>query len=175
MTNCLRIFSLLSLTLGLTADCRSQDKTVYPTGQEIESLVSDTELTWKQFRPLIAEEHRLLARIGVEPPDRRFGVTYSLDVVVPMVKHKPALFNTPEGFFLIESLFVESREAAVCASTAWKQSKLAIVSAKPELAREFEDLGQRCSDASEALYKVAENAGMLYQKYLKAERDANGG
>ena len=95
MTNCLRIFSLLSLTLGFTADCRSQDKAIYPTAEEIQSLVSETEHTWKQFRPLIAEKHRLLASVGVEPPDRRL-VTYSLDVVVPMVKHEPALFNTPE-------------------------------------------------------------------------------
>ncbi len=80
-------------------------------------------------------------------------------------------FNRPEGFFLVESLFVASREAAVCAITAWKQSKLASATAKPNLAREFEDLGQSCSDASEALYKVAANAGTLYQKYVRAEHD----
>jgi len=144
------------------------EESTSPTVIEIQGLLSDTRTAWQELRPLLVRQRTLLVESGAESPKRDVLVTYALDVAVPMLRNQPQRFNGPDGFLLIEWLFDASRGGALCANTASTQARQLVTAGKTDLANQFDELGKGCSDSSATLYKLAEKAGVLYFRYLRA-------
>jgi len=156
--------------LACVGVCTGHDGYTEPSESEVLDLLSETQNSWQSFRPLLARQKNLLVKSGAESPQKAVIVTYSLDIAVPMFKNQPLRFNSPEGFLLVEWLFDASRESAICARTASIQARKMFDSRQPELANDFDRLGESCSDSSVELYKVAQNASTLFLRHLKAKQ-----
>lgn len=156
---------ILLCLVRISANCTSsQDKPAYPSEREIQSLLTRAEHAWQQFRPLIDQANKLSAKNNAAAAQEDLLITYSLDVAIPMLRHRPPNFNGPGGFQLFEWLSDAGRDAALCANSASTQARLAMAAGKTELMNEFDLLGQNCSNASTSLHTVSKEAGTLYRK-----------
>jgi hypothetical protein len=169
MRVCRSSMLLVILILGFVLFCPAQDKTTFPTDDEIQLLLTQSDRAMQQYKPLIDEEEHQLGKSGADAIAKDRQVVHGVEIAVEAFKKQPQGFNSPLGFAFFEWLDDASRNALLCSQTAMSQSTTLMTDGKTHDALEYMHLSQSCLDASTLIYTVSENAGSLYERYVKAE------
>jgi hypothetical protein len=164
--------ALILIVLLLAAwPCSAKDKTTFPTDDEIQRLLTQSDRAMQQYEPLIDEEERQLGKAGAEAVLKDRQVIKAVEIAVTALKKQSQGFNSPLGFALFEWLDDASRNALLCSQTAMTQANTGAMTGKIDDALRCMDLSQSCLGASTLIYTVSENAGALYERYVKAEEE----
>jgi hypothetical protein len=164
---------LALLVFGLAAVVPAQDKESFPTDDEINLLLTQTDRAVQQYKSAIDQEQ---AQLGNSAPEtvaveRDKQVVNALKVVLKALKTNPQGFNGPGGFDVILWLDDADRNALLCASEALSQASITRIGNNLDAANSLAHLSQTCMDASSLLYTVSENASSLYTSYVEGEAE----
>jgi hypothetical protein len=163
--------TLVALLLACIAPfSRAQGDPAFPTDTAVQLLVTQTERAVQQYKALLDEEAVQLGKKGAEAVAKDRQVVHALEVAIKTFKAQPQGFNGPAGFAFFEWLDDASRNAVLCSSTSINQLSEQMMAGKTTNGIELMHLSQGCMDASTLLYTVGENAGALYERYVKAEQ-----
>lgn len=158
--------AIVFLTIAFTVAASAQTNKTFPTDDEINLVLNQTERAMQQYKPLIDQEEIQMGTGYKEAAANDRRVVGALEMAVRAFKGKPQGFNGPLGFTFFEWLDDAGRNALLCSGGAMAQSALAKSADKADaLVR----LSQNCSDAATLIYTVSENAGSLYERYAQAE------
>ena len=149
----------------------AQGKTTFPTDEEIRLLLTQTERAMQQYKPLIDQEELQLGKGGAEAVAKDRQVIQAVETGLRTLTKQPQGFNSPAGFAFFEWLDDATRNALLCSQTAMSQATMLMMDGHAHDALAFMHLSQSCMDASNLIYTVSENAGSLYDRYVKAEQD----
>jgi hypothetical protein len=149
---------------------RAQEETPFPTDDEVQLLLTQADRAMKQYKPLIDQEESVLGKSGAEAVAKDRQVVQAVEIAVEILKKNPQGFNSPAGFALFEWLDDANRNALLCSTTALTQSTAFMMVGKTDAANGLIHLAQSCMDVSALIYTVSENAGSLYERYVKAEQ-----
>jgi hypothetical protein len=160
---------ILVLTVVLIASwpCPAKDEATFPTDDEINLLLTQADRAMQQYKPLIDQEERQLGKAGAEAVAKDREVIQSVDLAVTSFKKRPQGFNSPLGFAFSEWLDDASRNAVLCSQSAMSQSMKVMMAGDMDKVTQLIHLAQSCLDTSTLIYTVSENAGALYEKYVK--------
>jgi hypothetical protein len=161
----------LTVLLIVAWPCSAKDETKFPTDDEIQLLLTQADRAMRQYKPLIDEEERQLGKAGAEAVAKDRQVVKAVETAIDVLKKQLQGFNSPAGFALFEWLDDATRNAMLCSQTAMSQSMLFMMAGDTDKANHLIHLSQACMDASTLIYTVSENAGSLYERYVKAEQD----
>lgn len=125
----------------------------------------------QQYKPLIDEEELELGKRGEDAVAKDRQVVQAVEGALDVLKKKPQGFDSAAGFLLSEWLDDATRNALLCSQTAMSQATLLAIAGKTDDANRYMRLSQACMDASTLIYTVSENAGALYERYVKGEQD----
>jgi hypothetical protein len=160
---------LFLVTFGFAAAANAQDDKTFPSDDDINLVLTQTDRAMQQYAPLVDQERIQLGKNYGEAADKDQQVVSSLEMAVKAFRTKPQAFNGPLGFAFFEWLDDASRNAALCSAGAMTQSTVSIMAGDKDTADALVHLSQSCIDASALIYTVSENAGSLYQRYTDAE------
>jgi hypothetical protein len=164
----LRSASTFVLTaVGLAVVAQAQPGKLIPEETEITLMITRTEQAIQQYKPLLDQEETQLGADAVAN-DRK--IEASLEVAVENLKSDPLEFNGPLGFAFFQGLEDASRNAALCASSAFMQAESQIKKGNTTRASSLHHLAERCLDVSALLHTISENAGYLYIRYADSEK-----
>ena len=163
-------FALVLLSISFAVVAGAQVEKTFPTDDEINLVLTQTERALQQYKPLIDKEELQLGKTytGAVANDRQ--VVSALEMAVKAFKGKPQAFNGPLGFAFFEWLDDADRNALLCGSGASMQAAVQMMAGSKDKAESLMDLARSCLDASTLIYTVSENAGSLYQRYVEADR-----
>jgi hypothetical protein len=168
----LRPIFLLTIVISFGSAIHAQQKeTPFPTDDEIQLVLTQADRAMQQYKPLIDEEERQLGKKGADAVAKDREVIKGMDLALKTFKKQPQGFNSPLGFAFFEWLDDASRNALLCSQMAMSQATTAMMDGQIHDALQFMPLSQACMDASTLIYTVSENAGALYQRYVKAEEE----
>lgn len=117
------------------------------------------------------EEEKELGKRGAEAVAKDRQVIEAVETAVELLTKQPQGFNSPAGFSLFEWLDDTTRNAMLCSQTAMSEASMLAMVGKTDEANRFMHLSQSCMDASTLIYTVSENAGSLYERYVKGEQE----
>jgi hypothetical protein len=163
-----RLALALLFTFALALPGQAQDNKTFPTNNEIQLLLTQTDRAIQQYIPVIDGELRI-SNGGAEAAATDRKIVHALETAVKALKIHPQMFNGAAGFAFFEWLDDASRNAALCASAANTESAKYLMAGDASKAEEMIHLSQSSTDISTLIYTVSENAGSLYERYLKAE------
>ncbi len=164
-----RTFALALLAIGFATVGKAQTGKTFPTDDEINLVLTQTERSIQQYKPLIDREDAQMGKSNADAVTNDRGVVKALETAVKSFKSKPQGFNGPLGFAFMEWLDDASRNALLCGSGASTQAVLKMMAGNTDDAQSLLHLAQSCNDESTLIYTVSENAGSLYQRYVEAE------
>jgi hypothetical protein len=164
---CVIAFVFLIISFAVVANARTEKP--FPTDDEINLVLTQTERAIQQYKPLIDQEEVQMGKSAADAVAHDRQVVNALETAVKAFKGKPQGFNGPLGFTFFEWLDDAGRNALLCASGASAQVPLQMMDGNTDKAASLLHLAQSCTDASTLIYTVSENAGSLYQKYVEAE------
>lgn len=162
--------SALVLTISFAIVADAQTEKTFPTDDEINLVLTQTERAIQQYKPLIDQEEIQMGKSGIHAVAHDRQVVNALEMAVKAFKGKPKGFNGPLGFTFFEWLDDADRNAALCGSGASGQAALQMMAGNKDKAESLLHLAQSCMDVSTLIYTVSENAGSLYQRYVEAEQ-----
>jgi hypothetical protein len=162
---------LVFLTIGIAGAATAQTEKTFPTDDEINLVLTQTERAMQQYKPLIDQGEIQMGKSYTEAAANDHQVVSSLEIAVKAFKSNPQAFNGPLGFAFFEWLDDADRNAVLCASGAATQAMTEMMAGNTSKANSLIDLGRSCLDVSTLLYTVSENAGSLYLKYAEAEQE----
>ena len=166
----MRAISLLIMLIWLTAPAMlAQSDKTFPTNDEINLVLTQTERAIQQYKPLIDQEATGMGKGGAEAAAKDREVVNGLEVALKAFRGKPQGFNGPAGFIFFGWLDDLDRNALLCGSGALSESTLQLMSGDTRKADTLVQLARSCSDVSTLIYTVSENAESLYQRYVEAE------
>lgn len=148
----------------------SQDEPAFPAESEVKLLLIQADRPMKSYRPLIDEEETRLGKSGAEAVAKDRQVVQAIEIAIETLQKRPGGFNSPAGFALFEWLDDASRNALLCSSTSLTQAATFAMTGEINKATELMHLAQSCMDVANLIYTVSENAGALYERYVKAEQ-----
>jgi len=158
-----------SSLLGFVPVSQAQDKTTFPTDDEIQLLLTQADRAMQQYEPLIDQEEQQLGKRGAEAIATDRQVIKAVKLAIETFKKQPQGLNSPLGFAFFEWLDDASRNALICSQTAMSQSAVLAMAGQTDDALQLVHFSQACMDASTLIYTVSENAGSLYTRYVKSE------
>jgi hypothetical protein len=162
--------TLVLLTVGVVVVvANAQTEKTFPTDDEINLVLTQTERAIQQYKPLIGQQELQLGKSPTDVGANDRQVVSALETAVKALRGKPQMFNGPLGFNVFEWLDDADRNALLCGSGASTQATLQIMAGNKDKATSLLHLAQSCSDVSGLIYTVSENAGSLYQRYVDAE------
>jgi hypothetical protein len=164
------VSALVLLTISFAGVANAQNEKAFPTADEINLVLAQTERAIQQYRPLIDQEEAQMGKSFASAVARDRGVVNALETAVKAFKGKPQGFNGPLGFTFFEWLDEADRNALLCGSGASTQAAVKMMAGNKDMARSLLSLAHSCLDVSTLIYTVSENAGSLYQKYVEAEQ-----
>jgi hypothetical protein len=164
-------FVLTVLLAAFVPTSRGQEQGTFPTDEEIQLLLTQTDRAMQQYKPLIDEEERQLGKAGTDTVAKDRQVVKAVETAVQLLTKQPQGFNGPVGFSLFEWLDDATRNALLCSQGAMSQSTMLMIAGKTDDALRMVQLSKSCMDASTLIYTVSENAGSLYERYVKGEQD----
>lgn len=169
LLRCAAVFILLTFSYVVIGN--AQNEKPFPTNDEINLLLTQTDRAIQQYKPLIDQEELQMGQsyTAAVANDRR--VVDALENFLKALKNKPQGFNSPAGFLLFETLDDADRNALLCASGAALHVPQ---TGTVDTALSLVHLAQSCQDASTLIYTVSENVGSLYEKYLEAQAQLAG-
>jgi hypothetical protein len=162
--------ALVLLTISFAVVAGAQDEKTFPTDDEINLVLTQTERAIQQYKPLIDQEEFQLGKTYTSAVANDRQVVSALEMAVKAFKGKPQGFNGPLGFAFFEWLDDADRNALLCGSGASTQAALQMMAGSKDKAESLMHLAQSCLDASTLINTVSENAGSLYQRYVETER-----
>jgi hypothetical protein len=162
--------ALILLAIGFSVTANAQTKKTFPTDDEINLVLTQTERAIQQYKPLIEQEEIQMGKSYTDAAANDRNVVNSLEMAVKAFKGKPQAFNGPLGFAFFEWLDDAGRNAVLCASGAGTQAMTEMMAGNMSKASSLIDLGRSCQDVSTLLYTVSENAGSLYLRYVESEQ-----
>ncbi len=166
----MRAISLLIMLIWLTAPATlAQTEKTFPSDEEINLLLTQTERAIQQYKPLIDQEATEMGKSGTEAAAKDRQVLDGLELGLKAFRAKPQAFNGPLGFTFFGWLDDADRNALLCGSGALSQATLQLMSGDTHKADSLVQLARSCSDVSTLIYTVSENADSLYQRYVEAE------
>jgi len=158
------------LTSSLAPLSYAQEEAAFPSDTEIQLLVTQSERAVMQYKSLLDDEAAQLGKDGAEAVAKDRQVVDALEVAMKALKKQPQRFNGQLGFAFFEWLDDASRNALLCSSTALNQLSERMLVGTSEKGIELVHLSQGCMDVSILFYTVSENAGALYERYVKEEQ-----
>ncbi len=161
--------ALILVAQWFAVAANAQSDKPFPSDEEIELVLTQTERALQQYKPLIDQEEIQMGKGYAEAAAKDRRVLNALEMAVKAFKSKPQGFNGPLGFAFFEWLDDADRNALLCSSGASTQFTLHIVAGEKDRADALLRLSQSCTDVSTLIYTVSENAGSLYQRYAEAE------
>jgi hypothetical protein len=150
------------------ARCQDEIDKSFPTKEEIQLLVTQTDRAVSQYELTINLEEKLLERGKTVENDRK--VIHALRTFVDVLTKKPEGFNRVEVFQFVLLLDDASRNSSLCYGEAI-QKGLQAVASHAGIADDYLMLAQSCTASSGAFYTVSENAAALYQRFLNGLSD----
>jgi hypothetical protein len=169
LLRCAAVLVLLIFSYAVIG--KAQNEKPFPTNDEINLLLTQTERAIQQYKPLIDQEEIQMGQSYKDAAANDRNVVGALENFIKNLKTKPQGFNSPAGFLLFETLDDADRNALLCSSGAALQVPQTDTAAK---AFALVHLAQSCQDASALIYTVSENVGSLYEKYLEAQAQLAG-
>jgi hypothetical protein len=157
---CASAFVLLAVSFA-----RAQTDKSFPTVDEINLVLTQTERAIEQYKPLI-DQQEIKMDNAPDAVARDRQVVKALETAVKAFKGNPQGLNGPLGFAFFEWLDDASRNALLCGSGASAQGALQMMAGNKGKADSLLNLARSCSDVSTLIYTVSENAGALYQRYV---------
>jgi len=161
---------IVSFAVAVTA----QTEKTFPTDDEINLMLTQTERAIQQYKPVIDQEEITFAlQTGKSATDAVANdrqLVRSLEIAVKAFKGKPQGFNGPLGFAFFEWLDDAERNALLCGSGVSAQAALQMMAGNTGKANSLLHLAQSCNDVATLIYTVSENAGSLYLRYVEAEQ-----
>jgi hypothetical protein len=151
--------------------CSAQEKASFPTDDEIQLLLTQTDRAMQQYKPLIDQEETALGKRGTDAVAKDRQVVQAIETSIEILKKKPQGFNSAAGFLFSEWLDDATRNALLCSQTALSDASMLAVAGKLAGTEPLMELSKSCMDVSNLIYTVSENAGALYERYSKAEQD----
>jgi hypothetical protein len=164
-----RCASVLVLTISFAVVASAQTEKTFPTDDEINLVLTQTERALQQYKPLIDEEEVQMGKSAMDAVAHDRQVVNALETAVKAFKGKPQGFNGPLGFTFFEWLDDADRNAVLCGSGVSGQAAFQMMAGNRDKAESLLHLAQSCSDVSTLIYTVSENVGSLYQRYVEAE------
>ena len=159
---------LLVLVSSLTVVCRGQE-TNFPTDDEINLLLTQTERALVQYKPLLDQEESLFGEKGKGAVAKDREVVKGLETAIKAFRKNPQAFNSALGFSFFEWIDDADRNILLCASGASTEAVTLMLDGKTAKARSLAELSQSCMDTSSLMYTVGENAGALYTRFVAGE------
>jgi hypothetical protein len=148
----------------------AQDETAFPSDAEVQLLATQAQRAVQQYKPLIDEQKLLSESADAESLTRDREVVQALDVVLNSLKQNPQGFNGPVGFAFLGLLNDGGRNALVCSTVSMGSLSQQMTLGNTKNKSQLIHLSESCMDASTLFYTVSENAGSLYERYVKAEQ-----
>ena len=145
----------------------SQVNKTFPTDDEITLVVTQTERALSDYEASVKMEEKLAGGAADVENDKR--VIKGMTVMVKALRDRPQGFNSPVGFEFVLLLDDASRNAALCNADAIQKGTKVTIEGDASAGRNYLQLGQACTGASNLLYNVSEPAGALYQRYVNGE------
>jgi len=152
-----RCASALVLLASFAVAANGQTEKTFPTDDEINLLLTQTERAIQQYKPLIDQEEAQMGKAGAQAAAKDRELLNGLETALKAFRAKPQAFNGPLGLTFFAWLDDADRNALLCGSGALSQ------------ADSLTQLAQSCSNASSLIYTVSENADSLYERYVRAE------
>lgn len=162
------ILVVVLLVFSYAPFSHAQDSAAFPSDAEIQLLVTQADRAVQQYKPLLDEEAVQLGKNGAEAVAKDREVVHALEIALTALKKQPQGFNSPAGFAFFEWLDDASRNALLCSSTSLNQLSDQLMAGSTKNGSALVHLSQGCMDVSTLFYTVSENAGSLYERYIKA-------
>jgi hypothetical protein len=159
---------LYAMLISPPADCQDQVDKSFPTKDEIQLVVTQTDRATSQYELALTLEAKLLADGKSLETDKR--LIHGLKTFVDVLTKKPEGFNRVEAFQFVLLLDDASRNATLCYGEAISKG-LEAVASHTGTADEYLVLAQSCNALSGSFYSISENAAALYQRYLNGLED----
>ena len=166
---------LIILLLASTYSFAGQKAVDFPTTEEINLVVTQSERAFDQYKNSVVMENNLesLQRDPSSLKKDQELVEMSHKLIVAL-KAKPDGFHGLGGLLLLSTLDDASRNAALCASAGSAEiAKGLIDHADVKDAYRIMTVMQNCSDVSAYLYTVSESVNALMVRELEAQQDLN--
>ncbi len=164
--------ALVLLTICFSVMSNAQIKKTFPTDDEVNLVLTQTERSIQQYKPLIDQEEIQMGKIATDAVARDRQVVSRLEMAVKTFKGKPQGFNGPLGFTFIEWLNDADRNALLCGTTGSAEAASQMMDGNTDKAASLLHLAQRCIDVSSFFYTVSENAGSLHLSYAHVRLSA---
>ena len=164
-----RLSTVVFLTVCFAVAANAEAEKTFPTDDEINLVLTQTERAVQQYKPLIDQEEMQMGKIAVDAVAKDRQVMSALDTAVKAFKSDPQAFNGPLGFAFFEWIDDADRNALLCAYGAATQAVQQMLTGNEDRASSLLHLSQSCMDVSSLIYTVSENAGALYERYAEAE------
>jgi hypothetical protein len=161
--------ALVLLTISFAVVANAQTEKTFPTDDEINLVLTQTERAMQQYKLLVDQEEIQMGKSYADAVARDRQVVNALEMAVKAFKGKPQGFNGPLGFAFFEWLDDADRNAVLCGSGASMGAAQSMMAGDTNKASALLDLSQSCTYVSTLIYTVSENAASLYQRYVEAE------
>jgi hypothetical protein len=159
---------VLSATVVSTANLQEKEAT-FPNNDEIDTLLTQANRAMTQYQTAVDQETKAGFDSDSLATDRQLIEVWPK--MSGMLKQNPQGFNSEVGFLFVTSLDDASRNAAVCAGEAMRQSSMKLVKRETNGVEELLTLYDNCNSASTLLYTVSETAASMYRRYLHADAE----
>jgi hypothetical protein len=159
------ILALVSIAVVPTVDSQ-QKENAFPNNDEIDTLVTQANRAMAQYKTTVELEIKAGFDTDSLATDRQ--VIEVWPKMSGTLKQNPQGFNGEMGFLFVTSLDDASRNAAVCAGEAMRQSSMKLAKRDTDGVEELITLYDNCTSASTLLYTVSETAASSYRRYLHA-------
>ena len=120
----LRCASALVLLASFAVAAHAQTEKTFPTDDEINLLLTQTERALQQYKPLIDQEVTEMGKDGAEAAAKDRELANNLEVALKAFRGKPQGFNGPLGFAFFAWLDDLDRNTSLCESGALSQAML---------------------------------------------------
>lgn len=110
--------TLFVLTFSFAFAASAQTEKAFPTNDEINLVLAQTERAMQQYKPLIDQEEIQLSKSYTDAVAHDREVVNALETAVKAFKANPQGFNGPLGFPFFEWLDDADRNAVLCESGA---------------------------------------------------------
>ena len=146
----------------------SVQETNFPTNDEINLLLTQTERAVGQYKPLLDQEESLFGEKGKEAVAKDREVVKGLEMAIKAFRKNPQGFNSNLGFAFFEWIDDADRNILLCASGASTEAVTLMLDGKTDKALSLAQLSKSCMDMSSLIYTVGENTGALYARYVSS-------
>jgi hypothetical protein len=101
MKTIIPVMCVLVLGATVAASQPQKDEVTFPTKDEIQLLLTQTDRAMQQYKPVV-EQEAALDKAGADAAEKDRQVIHAIDMAVTSLKKNPEGFNSPAGFFLFE-------------------------------------------------------------------------